>query len=902
MAAVVASRPGSTPQTKKASLPLVQTNGNMSKPALPSSSPSTATKRLPGQTPQPLPPTPTSANTARANRRPHRITTRTGTAENAAADKRVQRKFPEPYVASERHILRKFKGRPPSLIVHLHPTNFRFDAQDGSFSYQSPMRVFIEHLQKQTIPHDMLEDFREAGVTFYDGWLIVKVIDHRHTSKPVVESNGPDNDKPFSVHNYNPHITPSPYAPFPTKQSVGERSSPSKQKDGASSDKENARPQSSKPEPRIYHVGLRPTGLSRHADTSIDALAPDPKSLNRKQSQINARGGVPQTPTSGVPSTPLTEKGPPLKKQKMKIDSKDLLEYEARIINATAPPLYLEPVANALEAQALLEMTMDPFHNAAPPSPKSRKRTIAELAADDAHAKQQERFMLIMDERNAGVPGGTNAAVDGPAANVIFQPRFEKFNALETIKRDMAEKKQQDKDRQLQEDEARRESQQRTAEDEKRKAALRQREQHALMLRKQQQEAHQMALQQQAAAQQAQQQQQAARQQAAQQAAQQQGQASAIPPQMQNQVMGNQARNSPVIRQGTPHAASSPVVNQGQGGAGSPARPGSALQHSHPMARGLSNQSRNGTPQIAHATPGQRNATPILRQGTPAQHMNMTQASPHGSMMAPTPQMAQAQAAMNGQMPNGMTPQQMEMQRRQNAMRMQQMQQQHQQAMMAGNPQLAHNLAQQNAMQQRQAAMQAQQQMHAQNQQQMAGSPAQSHGAYNKQLSEQMKAQMQGLAQAGGNAGSPVQHQMTPQQQQAALAHQQQQRMLQAQAQQQGQMMGNPGMQAQQMQQPQQQRASMQQQMQAFHQQSLNKYTRQLTQQAMQRYGLSGNAQQLPQPELVKIQQMAAQAAQQELETRRQQMQLSSRCNAPNKPPRRKHRLMVEWSTAKVAA
>ncbi|KPI39892.1 uncharacterized protein AB675_11231 [Cyphellophora attinorum] len=44
-------------------------------------------------------------------------------------------------------------------------------------------------------------------------------------------------------------------------------------------------------------------------------------------------------------------------------------------------------------------------------------------------------------------------------------------------------------------------------------------------------------------------------------------------------------------------------------------------------------------------------------------------------------------------------------------------------------------------------------------------------------------------------------------------------------------------------------------------------------QEAKQRYGLSGNVQQLPQPQLVKIQQIAAHAAKQELETRRQQMQ-----------------------------
>lgn len=72
-------------------------------------------------------------------------------------------------VITEAYILKKFKGCPPSLIVHMHPTGFRFDQQDGNFSYKSPMRVFIEHLRRRTIPHEMLEELEQAGTRFYDG-------------------------------------------------------------------------------------------------------------------------------------------------------------------------------------------------------------------------------------------------------------------------------------------------------------------------------------------------------------------------------------------------------------------------------------------------------------------------------------------------------------------------------------------------------------------------------------------------------------------------------------------------------------------------------------------------------------------------------------------------------------
>jgi hypothetical protein len=42
---------------------------------------------------------------------------------------------------STTNILAKYKDQVPSLIIHLHPTHFRFDQQDGVFSYNSPMKV-----------------------------------------------------------------------------------------------------------------------------------------------------------------------------------------------------------------------------------------------------------------------------------------------------------------------------------------------------------------------------------------------------------------------------------------------------------------------------------------------------------------------------------------------------------------------------------------------------------------------------------------------------------------------------------------------------------------------------------------------------------------------------------------
>lgn len=70
------------------------------------------------------------------------------------------------------YIMRKFKKAPPSVVLHLHPTHFRFDQQDGSFSYNSPMRFLLEHIKNATVPHDIVEELLINGVKFYEGIFI----------------------------------------------------------------------------------------------------------------------------------------------------------------------------------------------------------------------------------------------------------------------------------------------------------------------------------------------------------------------------------------------------------------------------------------------------------------------------------------------------------------------------------------------------------------------------------------------------------------------------------------------------------------------------------------------------------------------------------------------------------
>lgn len=74
-------------------------------------------------------------------------------------------------VKTTSYILKKYSKSPPSLIVHLHPTHFRFEQQDGSFPYNSEMKVIIEHIRAGTVPHDLIEELLRSGVRFYEGSL-----------------------------------------------------------------------------------------------------------------------------------------------------------------------------------------------------------------------------------------------------------------------------------------------------------------------------------------------------------------------------------------------------------------------------------------------------------------------------------------------------------------------------------------------------------------------------------------------------------------------------------------------------------------------------------------------------------------------------------------------------------
>jgi transcription factor SPT20 len=706
------------------------------------------------------------------------------------------------------------------------------------------MKVLIESLRKRTIPHDLMEFFSLNNVDFYEGCLIVQIIDHKSiapSQESIKTNTSTTKTLPFSVHNHNPCLTPSPWVSYPSENGVLGKLKPSPDRDAEDGgrpktseqkDKENmpapafpadgrVKSAAQRKRPILSTIVLHPTPISDHADLMIKAA--NSRSANMSDSRndggVPLSATVPPTPSTAVPQTPLTSMAPPakrVKKSKMELDITNIHAVESALTLATTAPLMLDPVNSAAEAAALLESLAHPMHAEKPPLPKSRKRTVAEMAADEEAAAAQERYMLIFDEKNAAAAqGGANAGDgDGQKGGTSFEPRFERFKVIENIRNQHEENKKNEKARQqeaerknLQDRERerlRQESEKKLEQERMRNVQLQQAAAQRNLVA-QQQEAQRRATAQ--AAQQPQQQMQGVQSQGQGQQGHPQSNnimASGMPnqPQRFHQQHVSQAQmSSPIVRNGTPQNHSSPTVNNlgnipmqhsNSSMGGSPQRPGSVVNSqiggpaSHVMTAQRSQQSHVGTPRMPSATPNVQ-STPLNRQmsATP----RMSQASPLQGQMAQVAHMPQ-QMMNNGQ-PMNLTPAQQQalqlqqqqaimaqrLQRQREAMAQglqmnggQPMNQQQmlmmraqQQAAQAGNmPQLAQNYQAQMAAMARQAGNMPQ----AMNFNTQGMNPMQVQQAIQMQQMQQMQAQQ---AQAQAHAQNQQQAQMNPQAQQNAM-------------------------------------------------------------------------------------------------------------------------------------
>ncbi|KAK9367789.1 Spt20 family-domain-containing protein [Lipomyces kononenkoae] len=84
------------------------------------------------------------------------------------------------FAETSEEILQKYKAFPPSIEFHMHPTHYRFGNQDAIIPKNSPLiKNFLELVKLEQIPPAAVEAFKEAGVQYYEGCIILQIYDHR---------------------------------------------------------------------------------------------------------------------------------------------------------------------------------------------------------------------------------------------------------------------------------------------------------------------------------------------------------------------------------------------------------------------------------------------------------------------------------------------------------------------------------------------------------------------------------------------------------------------------------------------------------------------------------------------------------------------------------------------------
>ncbi|KAK9462219.1 Spt20 family-domain-containing protein [Lipomyces oligophaga] len=157
------------------------------------------------------------------------------------ASGRRQRLTEHKFAESTEEILDKYKDSPPSMEFHIHPTHYRFGNQDAIIPKNSPLiKSFLDMMDLEQIPPAAVEIFRQSGIRYFEGCIIMQVYDHREQEVSELEPSGFSSD---------------------TKSVVK-----------SSTDSKNELPLvTTAKEPKIYRVLLRPTSLSMWYDLTMFA-------------------------------------------------------------------------------------------------------------------------------------------------------------------------------------------------------------------------------------------------------------------------------------------------------------------------------------------------------------------------------------------------------------------------------------------------------------------------------------------------------------------------------------------------------------------------------------------------------------------------------------------------------
>lgn len=79
---------------------------------------------------------------------------------------------------SAEELLGKYEYSPPSFSIHLYPDHWTLN-NGPKFLYNSPVASFLDDVRAHRIPVDFIELFDSVHIPFYDGCMIVELLDYR---------------------------------------------------------------------------------------------------------------------------------------------------------------------------------------------------------------------------------------------------------------------------------------------------------------------------------------------------------------------------------------------------------------------------------------------------------------------------------------------------------------------------------------------------------------------------------------------------------------------------------------------------------------------------------------------------------------------------------------------------
>ncbi|WFD41950.1 Transcription factor spt20 [Malassezia psittaci] len=298
------------------------------------------------------------------------------------------------YQRTVRQILKRHRKDPASFVLHIHQNLLRFEKQDGCFMFDSRTKDFLHYIRDQELPVDLIEVFEQAGITFFEGCLVVEVHDHR---KPPTSSDS-------SGRNDFTRCDQRPTGPMYLRD--GGRYGMNSMNSLRSSNDQSQNTLSSPNGVEIYRVVLQPTA---------EALWSDLKTMDAKQ------GGL--------------------------WSDQDALRIESTILNLTAPPLCLTPDPHAMRiANAMLSSTMPPHPYPMTPAftpyrldkITKQKMNSVELELERSQDARREQIMSMMKDgwksSPTNKPGNGDLVSDQP-----FAPQFSRINFIRNWRKSRAE-------------------------------------------------------------------------------------------------------------------------------------------------------------------------------------------------------------------------------------------------------------------------------------------------------------------------------------------------------------------------------------------------------------------------------------------------------------------------------